>query len=372
MNARGCYLACYIVVWPLVALAQTKAPPATSGEAPPSEFEQAAGRVSSPQYAHQRYEAERRQNINRQVALQSQVLWRSGFASPQAPVWPLSITASGVSPSPRDWPGSPDLYSPYYFGPFEPTPFWPGYIWGYPYVPMVEQPIGYRHTAKNNDMSQDYVYEPVYADDVARQQQAEALAQREARGEAAAIDPDLQRFAELDDLDAALDAADAAFRAGDYRLAILELTRAGEEIRNSPRAELLRGYALTALGSYRHAARALHRALVQLPPAWWQAEADQAAQRFAQPAEYDRQLARLEEFVRQQPNDADARVVLGLHYGFRGYPRDAVRQLTFATDLGIDFDTPQGEPGDALVRGLASYFQSRIAPAPQPGGPRAF
>lgn len=48
--------------------------------------------------------------------------------------------------------------------PFEPWPFVPGDIWGYPSPPPVEHPVGYRSEQVARDR---WIYRPVYADQVA-------------------------------------------------------------------------------------------------------------------------------------------------------------------------------------------------------------
>lgn len=343
----------------------------TTAEDHDAKFAEAVRRVSSPDYASRRWESIRKQNVADQLALQSLVLWRSGIVSPQAPLTPLSVLAGGVSRSPAWWPGSPDLYSPYYFGPFEPTPFWPGYIWGYPYTPFIEQPVGYRITTNRGDAANGAVYEPVYADDDL--EGAEVITPV---AQYAEPDPDLRRFAELDDLDVALEPASVAFRNEDYRRALAELTRLPDDARLSGRAELLKAGGLFALESYRAAAKAQHAALAELPEEFWRPEADQAASRYASPAKYDELVVKLEQFVKAEPNSPEARFLLGYHYGFRGFPRDAVRQLRFALDLGLAFDSPAGPVApadDPVAVALLRYFQAQL-PADQaaPRGPVAF
>lgn len=129
-------------------------------------FERALSRVTSSEYAYRRAESKRQEGIRRQLSLEALVQWRSGIvaASPAGPPW---STPGMPSPPLRDWPGSNDLYSPYWRGPFEPTPFWPGYIYGYPFIDPIEQPLGSQLTAKGPDPARGYIYEPVYASDAA-------------------------------------------------------------------------------------------------------------------------------------------------------------------------------------------------------------
>ena len=129
-------------------------------------FERAVWRVTSSEYAYRRAESRRQEAIRRQLGLEALVQWRSGIvaASPAGPPW---STPGMPSPPLRDWPGSNDLYSPYWRGPFEPTPFWPGYIYGHPFIDPIEQPLGSKLTAKGGDATRGYVYEPVYASDAA-------------------------------------------------------------------------------------------------------------------------------------------------------------------------------------------------------------
>ncbi|MBX9791790.1 MAG: hypothetical protein K2Y37_22940 [Pirellulales bacterium] len=129
-------------------------------------FKRAKIRVTSSEYAYRRAESKRQEAIRRQLGLEALVQWRSGIvaASPAGPPW---STPGMPSPPLRDWPGSNDPYSPYWRGPFEPTPFWPGYIYGYPFIDPIEQPLGSKLTAKRGDPARGYAYEPVYASDAA-------------------------------------------------------------------------------------------------------------------------------------------------------------------------------------------------------------
>ncbi|MGE0536264.1 MAG: hypothetical protein AB7O68_14900 [Pirellulales bacterium] len=129
-------------------------------------FQRAKERVSSGEYAWRRAETKRLAEINRQQSLEALVQWRSGIvaASPAGPPW---STPGMPSPPVQTWPGSNYLYSPYWFGPFEPTPFWPGYIFGYPFIDPIEQPVGSKMTAQGGDPAKGYVYEPLYVSDQA-------------------------------------------------------------------------------------------------------------------------------------------------------------------------------------------------------------
>jgi tetratricopeptide (TPR) repeat protein len=342
-------------------VASCAAPPAAE---PQSDFEQAVRRVSSPYYSHFFADAARRRSIHEQIDLQSLILWRSGLVAPPAPRTALPLSAGGVVQSPRIGPGSANLYSPYYLGPFEPTPFWPGYIWGYPYLPTIEQPIGQKITPQDDDIANGYVSEPVYAGRLNQALEA-FVAQRQQTSAAAQSAADFRRFAELDNLDASLEPASDSFREGNYQMAIAHLIRLPDEVRESPRAELLRAYALFGLSNYRAAALAQARALLQLSPAAWQPEANRAAQRFGDRDRYDQLVRQLEAYVRAEPDDAASRFVLGAHYGFRGFPRDAMRQLEFARQLDIDQPDRQGQSNDSLAGELYGFFRSRLPQKPQ-------
>jgi hypothetical protein len=128
--------------------------------------------------AHERAERKRRQAIDRQVQTIEDIAWYNAWAGsyryppsldsiyaypPADPIGPGSAVPRAFSRAFRSYPG---VYGPV----FEPWPFVPGDIWGYPYISRVEQPLGHKviPTGPNG-----YIYRPVYASDLKVKQAAQ-------------------------------------------------------------------------------------------------------------------------------------------------------------------------------------------------------
>ena len=83
--------------------------------------------------------------------------------------------------------------------------------------------------------------------------------------------------------------------------------------------------ALFATGDYHAAAGSIRRALT-LDPTLVAAPVDKHLF-YKEPVDFDQQLAKLELYFKEQPNDADARLVLAMNYLFGGRPLAAVELL---------------------------------------------
>lgn len=360
-------------------------------------FERAKSRVSSSEYARRRAEPKRQEAIARQLELEAIVQWRSGIvaASSAGPPW---STPGMPSPPLRYWPGSNDIYSPFWRGPFEPTPFWPGYIYGYPFVDPIEQPIGSKMTAKGGDPARGYVYEPVYASDEVEQAddveasfgderalsdaqaQPDAQAQSDEQQPAAAPLPSSApgaapspRPATTPTASQFLRRAIEAFRAADYQRALLELTHVHAEVPDHGPANLLRGQCYLALGDYEAAAAALRLACRKMPTDTWGLVVETSPDLYRDSNELAAHLRALEAFVEQHPDDESARFLLGFEYLHLGFAAEAVHELEHAIAVAAAGPAPDGgnrEPAsadpivDVLLRRARAISRSR-APARQ-------
>lgn len=323
----------------------------------PSPFERAVARVSSPAYAYQRWQPARRLTIADQQALLPLMAWRSGLVAPGAPFSRLGSVPFG----PRWWPGSQDLYSPYYLGPFEPTPFWPGHILGYPYLNAIEQPIGHRITPKDGDIADGYVYEPVYAQTRPIPSAVGAAPTFEL------VEP--RPLANPPGGGAGLALARAALARADYAAVLAEIERLPQPEQDAGDVWLFRSLAQMALGDYRAASHALHRALVRVPERHWAAAIDDAA--VVLPAgEYGRLIAALAQASQLRPRDPEPWFLLGFHEGFQGSINQAIIDLREALDLGVRFR--DDEPGqDPIAVRLLNRFVAEQSPTATTG-PREF
>lgn len=115
---------------------------------------------------------------------------------------------------------------------------------------------------------------------------------------------------------------DRAFRESRWSDAVQLYAKAVELAPNNAGLYLVLADALFAAGDYHYAAYAVRKA-VELDPALLSVPIDKHGF-YADPTEFDRQLARLETFVIERPTDRDARLVLAVNLLFGGRPAAAV------------------------------------------------
>ena len=145
-----------------------------------------------------------------------------------------------------------------------------------------------------------------------------------------------------------LELGDQAFRDGRYADAVQFYAKAVEFTPDQGDLYLVLADSLFAAGDYHYAAYAIRRAL-ELDPSLVAASVDKH-DFYADPSEFDRQLAVLEQFLADHPADQDARLVLAANFLFGGRPAAAVDLLQAAPgDLG--------DPAAGLVLDAAAVAQ---------------
>lgn len=122
-----------------------------------------------------------------------------------------------------------------------------------------------------------------------------------------------------------LELGDSAFSSRRYIDAVHFYTRAIEFQADQGMLHLVLSDALFATGDYHAAAGSIRRALT-LDPTLVAAPVDKHLF-YKEPVDFDQQLAKLELHFKEQPNDADARLVLAMNYLFGGRPLAAVELL---------------------------------------------
>jgi len=146
------------------------------------QFPNTYGPLDASRDAYERTERERRKAIDRQLQLNEDMVWYS--TPPGYDRYPPSLDT--IYAYPRGFRGRRAVrrglersYGRWYYGypgyaypqhaqwgVFEPWPFVPGDIYGYPYIDRVEQPLGHKviRTGPNS-----YIYRPVYESDLKKQ-----------------------------------------------------------------------------------------------------------------------------------------------------------------------------------------------------------
>jgi hypothetical protein len=76
--------------------------------------------------------------------------------------------------------------------------------------------------------------------------------------------------------------------------------------------------------------------------------------------DYTTQLRALEKSAREKPDEPALRFLLGYHYGFLGYPAEAVKQLEKCVNLA---------PQDEVARKTLRLFEDKLPKKNEPPGP---
>jgi tetratricopeptide (TPR) repeat protein len=150
------------------------------------------------------------------------------------------------------------------------------------------------------------------------------------------------------------DAAREAFKAGDAAKAQTLVEKAIQLLPSDATLHEFRALTLFAQGLHKDAAATLY-AVLAAGPGW-----DWATMRGLYPDEdtYTRQLRALEDFIRKNPNSAEARFVLAYQYLVLGAKDEAVGQLKEVVRL-----QPQDKLSAALVNALTTPETATASPA---------
>lgn len=143
----------------------------------------------------------------------------------------------------------------------------------------------------------------------------------------------------------ALDAARAAFAAGDYATAMTQINQAIAKQPNDPMLHQFRGLILFATKEYKQAAGTVY-AVLSTGPGW-----DWATLSGFYPSVdvYTNQLRALEQYRNENLNQPEARFLLAYHYMSCGYNDSAVTELKEAVKL-----SPKDQLSAQLLAGLSS------------------
>lgn len=153
----------------------------------------------------------------------------------------------------------------------------------------------------------------------------------------------------------------ALFMKGDYQGALAKYDAAIPDLKDDPLVHELRALTLFALGDYAESAATLNSLLAVAPGMNWFSMRNQ----YPDVATYTAHLRALEGFLRENPNNAAARFVLGYHYLVTNYPEAAAKQFAKAVEL---------EPKDAVAKKLLDSLtktekkETMPTPLPAEGG----
>jgi hypothetical protein len=172
-----------------------------------------------------------------------------------------------------------------------------------------------------------------------------------------------QNIPPTDQLENSLDYAgqgEVAFKAGKYQDAIQNWRHALVDDPRNGAIILLLGQALFAAGQYDEAAGATQAAMQLLPQDKWGTVVIHYKELYSNIQDYTNQLRALEKERLSKPDSPGLRFLLGYHFGYLGYPKQAVREL----DKALEF-----APKDEIAKKLRDEFSAKLegAEKPKPG-----
>lgn len=141
------------------------------------------------------------------------------------------------------------------------------------------------------------------------------------------------------------------FKAGDYKAAVYAWRHALVDDPQNGVLLMMLAQGLFATGSFDEAAGAIQQGMMMLPEDQWGVVVSNYKELYGKIGDYTTQLRALEKAVKNAPDDAGAHFLLGYHYGFLGYPQQAVKQLDKTLEL---------QPGDQLAKKLRDQFQAKL------------
>jgi tetratricopeptide (TPR) repeat protein len=154
------------------------------------------------------------------------------------------------------------------------------------------------------------------------------------------------------------------FRAGHYTTAVQMWRHALVDDPKNGGVMMMLSQAMFAVGQYDEAAGAAQYGMSLLPPDKWGGVVQRYKELYGNQQDYTDELKRLEKARDASPEAPAIRFLLGYHFGFLGYPKQAVRELDKVLELA---------PKDDMARKLLEQFKPLVkndAPAapPSPSG----
>jgi hypothetical protein len=233
-------------------------------------------------------------------------------------------------------------------------PGWYGYGYGYPsfyggyggysYYPYSYYPsypyYDYSYSYSNTSPYYGYDYSPYYSGGYTTAYTPSVGVDVTSQATAApALPSDLPTRAEQD------------FQRRDYRAAVSDLRLALAERPRDPLLTMMLAQAQFATGQYSEAARAIQQAMQDLAPEQWGVVPANYRELYTNIQDYTDQLRALEQASLSAPNNSDLRFLLGFHYYYLGYPREAAQQLQAAANL---------DPSNQMIQRMLRLVEARL------------
>lgn len=143
------------------------------------------------------------------------------------------------------------------------------------------------------------------------------------------------------------------FKAGKYADAAYAFRHALVDDPENGVLMLLLSQSLFAQGKFPEAAGATQVALLMLPTDKWGLVVENYAELYSDNQQYTDQLRALEKARKEKPDEPGLRFLLGYHYGYLGYPTQAIKELDKAVELA---------PKDELAAKLREALEAKANP----------
>jgi tetratricopeptide (TPR) repeat protein len=148
---------------------------------------------------------------------------------------------------------------------------------------------------------------------------------------------------------------ETAFKARDYKGAVRAWRHGLIDDPNNGVLVLMLSQALFASEQFNESAGATQFGMQQIPQDKWETVVKNYRELYGKIDDYTNQLRALEKVAREKTDDPSLRFLLGYHYGFLGYPKEAVQQLEKCVSLA---------PEDETAQKLLDYFSEKLPKDP--------
>jgi tetratricopeptide (TPR) repeat protein len=153
---------------------------------------------------------------------------------------------------------------------------------------------------------------------------------------------------------------EAAFKSRDYKGAVRAWKHGLVDDPQNSVLVLMLSQGLFATEQFRESAGAIQAAMQTLPQEKWDVVVKNFRDLYGKGEDYTAQVRSLEKAAREKSDDPALRFLLGYHYGFLGYPAEAVKQLEKCVKLA---------PQDESARKLLRVFEEKLPKPKETPGP---
>jgi tetratricopeptide (TPR) repeat protein len=161
------------------------------------------------------------------------------------------------------------------------------------------------------------------------------------------------------------------FKAGDYKSAVYSWKHAMVDDPQNPVLLMMLAQGLFATGQFEESAGATQAAMQMLPKDKWGVVVNNYKELYGNAQDYTDELRSLEKAVKDKPDNPALRFLLGYHYAYLGFAKEAIDQL----DRGLKI-APQDEAAKQLRAEMRAKLPKAEAPPaakpPAPESPSAF